>query len=291
MTSEPSSTRADRPLNASRASHASRNGAEAFALEFPQHTQKLVQDGPRHPIARRRRGAGIGHRRGLCALRFERGAGRRRQRHIDPHSDHHMSGAAGLGPQLDQHAADLTVLEPDVVRPLQRHAQRPCARQRARHRHAHTQAQGGHRARRIAEGPGQRQCESSAEWCNPAPSPPPAPGMLQLAHADIRRAGRRRSGAQEPAVGGIHFEQQLELAQLPGAHGADLGADALRVQQFHRIRQAVAAPRQRLHLQPQGAQALHALPHGGPAHFEFPRQPFAGAQPAVRQQHQQQGVI
>jgi hypothetical protein len=123
------------------------------------------------------------------------------------------------------------------------------------------------------------------------PAATPAPGALQLAEANIRLPQWRRCGRQEPGVGRVHFEQQLESAKLGCALRIEFGADAPRIQQFHRARQAVTPPRQCLHLNAQGTQALHAFPHGRTAHTKFPRQRFAGVQPAVRQQHQQQRGI
>src|ERR1700733_6916718 len=202
-----------------------------------------------------------------------------------------MRGSAGLGLEFDQHAAHLAILEPDVVGPLERAPRRPRPDQRARNSHPYAQAQGGEHSRPLAEGPSHRQRETGAERRYPAPAGAPAARMLQFAQADIREQRRRRRPAQEPGIGGVHVEQEFERAQLRFAPHLYFSTDALRLQQFHRIRQAVAPPRQRLHLDPHGAQALDTLPYGRAAHVEFFRQPLAGAQTAVRQQHQQQWMI
>src|SRR5882757_7003597 len=72
---------------------------------------------------------------------------------------------------------------------------------------------------------------------------------------------------------------------------AQFGLDAMRIQQFHGIRQPVAAARHCLNVDADCAQALHALPNSRTSLAQLPCQPLAGVQFAVRQQHQQRRVL
>ena len=291
MTSEPSSTCAARPLKRIERQSRRRGRRRSLRARIPPAYSKARPRWPPPPYcatAPRRRHPPPPRRARRCASISR--ARRRRQRHIEPDADHHMGRAAGLGAQLDQHAADLAVLEPNIVRPLQRSRPAPRRASSARDTATPTPKLNAGKARaRIAEGPGQRhgdarrrRAQSSAARAARARRA----AARSCTRPRCRRAAARCSSSRVLVESTSNSSSSLRSCARR-CTGSSLGADALRIQQLHRIRQAVAAPRQRLHLDAQGAQALHALPHGRAAHLEFRRQPFAGVQLAVRQQHQQ----
>src|ERR1700677_1549379 len=103
-----------------------------------------------------------------------------------------MSRPPGLGLELEQYAAHLPVVEPDIVGPFERNAARPGTCQRARHRNPYPQTQGRQRPGSFAEGPAQRHRQACTEGCNPAATAPTAARLLKLAEAGVRAAVGRR---------------------------------------------------------------------------------------------------
>src|SRR5579859_2367845 len=75
--------------------------------------------------------------------------------------------------------------------------------------------------------------------------------------------------------------------QMRAALLRQFGRDAPRVQQFHAVREAITPARDGMNFYAGGPQALHALPDRGTGLGQLLRQPLAGMQLTVRQQHQQ----
>jgi hypothetical protein len=241
-----------RPAPAGRSVHRAlsrrpRKRGEAFTLELRQHTQKLVQDGSPPPNCVRRHATGVrtaatAPRRPQPRRPRSRGETRPSGRHVEAHSDHHMRRPAGLGPQLDQHPADLAILKPDVVGPLERNV--PWRRLRLP-------------ARATPPPPPPDSKPPKYSPRRGRSKPPTAPHRRRRVQSSAARAGRGPRAATRSsthprcpaaarctATAGYWWNPlrtELEAAQLLQAPHIHLGADAPSVQQFHGIRQAVTA--------------------------------------------------
>jgi hypothetical protein len=66
----------------------------------------------------------------------------------------------------------------------------------------------------------------------------------------------------------------VESAQPVQPVAGNRGSNRPLLEQLHRVRQLVSAPRHGLDVDAPHAQALDALPHGCPAHAQYLRQPF-----------------
>ena len=220
----PTITCAGRPRKASSAIHASRNAANPWRSNC---TSILKSSSKMAPAIKLRDGGARRRRpqpppRTPRSLRFA--ARQRGQRHVDAHADDHMGRSAGLGARFDQHAADLAVAEPYVVRPLERNPLGARARQRSRYRDAHAQAQGRQCAARIAEGPAQRH-----RRCRRRKARSSAGRAARGRHAAIRSCRPRRCPAAAGggrAVG--YWSNRLRTATPADAGAASAARRALR---------------------------------------------------------------
>ena len=116
----PTSTRAGRPRSASSSLPGVAKRRETLPFELPQHTQKLLQEGPARRVAGDRRRTRLGERRGAhAASPRSRAATAVDSETIEPDADDDMRRSARIGLQFDQYAADFSIVEPDIVRPLE----------------------------------------------------------------------------------------------------------------------------------------------------------------------------
>jgi len=97
-------------------------GRESLPFELLQHTQKFIQERAGQPIAGNPGRAGVGHRRRAHPGLFQFAPCRCRPVNIETDADDHMRRPARVRLELDQHSANLPIVEPDVVRPFEAYA-------------------------------------------------------------------------------------------------------------------------------------------------------------------------
>ena len=276
MTALPSNTRADRPLK--RIERQSRHPGTRRILHarIAQHTQKLVQDGPGHPIARRRLGAGIRHRRDAHSARLDIAARRRRQRHIEPTPITTCAGPPASARSSISTPPILRSSKPDVVRPLEHdpaRARAPNARDTAT---PTPRLKAGKALRPLAESPGHRHGDTARRKArSSAGRGGPRPACCSSLKQTSAHAGRRRRAAQAAGYWSSPLRTAAPACAAAPAPRLEFGADAPRIQQFHRVRQTVT----------RRGSACTSMPQaraGAPRPSTRPRGSRRAASPAIR---------
>ena len=183
---------------------------------LPERRRKI--DGAARPVAERRQQRG-------------------RQRHVEPEARDDVRAAVRLGFELEQDAAELALVEDEIVRPLERDREAGHARQNAAHGDADGERQRGRLRRHAGELPADRQANAAAERRAPTPAAPPAARRLEFRDADVELADGRRRGEQAP-VRRIELRENLELRDPRSHVRLERRAQRIRVEQIEAARQA-----------------------------------------------------